>query len=85
MGREQGLCAGKKMYFELIDRGYKTIELPQKIMKKYIVHLAHATQALNPDKFTLRKATLNKYKSLYSKIMNFETIQQLLHNSSLDE
>lgn len=85
MGREKGLSAGKRLYFELIDRGYRTVELPPRVLKNYIFHLAHATQALNPDEFTLRKATLNKFKSLSSRLMNFKIIQQTLHDSSLDE
>jgi len=28
MDREKGLTGGKKLYFELVDRGYKTVELP---------------------------------------------------------
>jgi len=28
---------------------------------QYVIHLAHATQAINPQEFTLRKKTIKKY------------------------
>jgi GT2 family glycosyltransferase len=58
--RDKGLTSGKKLYFELVDRGYKTVELPVSVMGRYIVHLAHATQVVNPQEFTLRRRTVRK-------------------------
>ena len=63
MGRDKGLTGGKKLYFELVDRGYKTIELPSAIVGQFILHLAHATQVVNLQEFTLRKRTIRKWKS----------------------
>jgi len=85
MDRDKGLTAGKKMYFELVDRGYKTVELPPEIMKKYIIHLAHATQVINPQEFTLRKRTTKKCCKLIDKIMSSETVQNILSDNSLDK
>ena len=55
MDREKGLTSGKKLYFELLERGYKTVELSPSLMSTYIIHLAHATQVINPREFNLRK------------------------------
>jgi glycosyltransferase involved in cell wall biosynthesis len=85
MDRDKGLTGGKKLYFELLDRGYKTVELPPSIMSQYIIHLAHATQVVNPAEFTLRKRTTKKCNRLVDKIMSSETIKSILENESLDE
>ncbi len=85
MDRDKGLTGGKKLYFELLDRGYKTVELPPSIMSQYIIHLAHATQVVNPDEFTLRKRTTKKCNRFVDKIMSSEIIKSILEDESLDE
>ncbi len=85
MGRDQGLTAGKKMYFELVDRGYETVELPPAVMGRYLIHLAHATQVVNPEEFTLRKKTTRKCRRLIRKIKSLEIIRSILEDDSLDK
>ncbi len=85
MDRDKGLTGGKKLYFELIDRGYKTIELLPAIMGQYIIHLAHATQVVNPEEFTLRKRTTRKCHRLVNKVMSSEIIKSILEDESLDK
>ena len=85
MDRDKGLTAGKKLYFELADRGYKTVELPPKIMGSYIYHLAHATQAINPEEFNLRRKTIRKYNRLVDKVMGSPEIRAVLTDDSLDK
>jgi glycosyltransferase involved in cell wall biosynthesis len=82
--RDRELTAGKKLYFELIDRRYKTVELPARIMGQYIVHLAHATQVVNPQQFTLRKKTIRKCNRLVKKVFSSGVMQQLLADDLLD-
>ena len=82
--REKGLTAGKKLYFELVDRGYKTAELSPSVVGKYIVHLAHATQVVNPQEFTLREKTTRKCNHLIDRIMNSQITRDILSNNSLD-
>jgi glycosyltransferase involved in cell wall biosynthesis len=84
MDREKGLTVGKKLYFELADRGYKTVELSDQFMKRYIYHLAHATQVINADQFNLRSRTVRKTGRLIDKIMQSEQVQQILIDDSLD-
>lgn len=84
-GKGQGLAAGQKLYFELVDRGYKTVELPPKIMSQYVVHLAHATQVVNPDEFTLPKRTIKKYNRIVDKVMSSAMVQSVLADDSLDK
>jgi len=84
MGKSQGLAAGQKLYFELIDRGYKTVELPTSIMGRFVTHLAHATQVLNPKEFTLRKRTVIKYRRHVEKVMSSVVHQGNLTDDSLD-
>ncbi|MCK4752903.1 MAG: glycosyltransferase [Planctomycetes bacterium] len=79
------LTSGKKLYFELVDRGYKTIELTQSIMNPYVIHLAHATQVINPSEFDLRKKTAKKYNRLINKIMSSDMTQSILNDHSLDQ
>jgi hypothetical protein len=85
MYRDKGLTSGKKLYFELIDRGYKTVELPSSFLVKYVVHLAHATQATNPEEFTLRRKTVRKYNRLIDKIMLSDVTKEILADANLDK
>jgi glycosyltransferase involved in cell wall biosynthesis len=84
MDRDKGLTGGKKLYFELVDRGYKTIELPPSIMGQFIYHLAHATQVVNQSEFNLRSRTKRKINKQIKKIMNSQQVQEIMADSSLD-
>lgn len=84
MYREKGLTVGKKLYFELIDRGLKTVELSDKFMKKYLWHLAHATQAINSSEFRLKNRTIKKTIKLVRCIMNSPQVKDILADDSLD-
>jgi len=84
MDRDKGLTAGKKLYFELVDRGYKTVELPPKVLGQFVCHLAHATQVPNPQEFPLRNRTIRKCNRLADKVMASEAIQNILTDDSLD-
>ena len=85
MDRGKGLTAGKKLYFELVDRGYKTVELSPYVVGKYIIHLAHATQVINPQEFILRKKTSRKCNRLIDKIINLQVTRDILNDDSLDQ
>ena len=85
MDRDKGLTSGKKLYFELVDRGYKTVELSAAVMGQYVIHLAHATQAVNPQEFTLRNKTRRRYSGRAEKIMSSEIVKGILENDCLDE
>ncbi len=85
MGRESGLTGGKKLYFELVDRGYKTVELHTSLISRYIVHIAHATQVVNSHEFNLRKKTLRKCHRLAAKLLSSEPALSMLADDSLDQ
>ena len=84
MDREKDLTAGKKLYFELVDRGYRTVELPDTVMRQWLWHLSHATQVVNEGEFRLRKRTLKKINRLLDKVMSFEQVQAIINDDSLD-
>ncbi len=84
MGRDKGMTAGKKLYFELLEKEYKTVELPQRIVGKYVLHLAHATQAVNPNEFSLKKHTLAKYRNQFEKIMSSGLLQSIAADETMD-
>jgi glycosyltransferase involved in cell wall biosynthesis len=84
MDRDKGLTVGKKLYFELVDRGYKTVELPASIMGRYIIHLAHATQVINRQKFAVQKKTIDKCNRLIDKVVSSALVQSLLADDLLD-
>ncbi len=84
MGNDKGLTSGQKLYFEIVDRGYKTVELPASIMKTYMVHLAHATQAANPQEFKLRPRTHRKFRKITDKILSSPAIQDIINDDSFD-
>lgn len=85
MDHDKGLTTGKKLYLELVDRGYKTVELPALKMKQYVFHLTHATQIANPQKFPLGRSTFEKWSRVINKIMESELVQSLLVDNSLDK
>lgn len=84
MDRDQGLTSGQKLYFELIDQGYKTVELPPLIMGRYVIHLAHATQVVNPQEFALQKKAIRKCNRIIDKVLSQEIIRDILNDESLD-
>jgi len=84
MGRERSLTSGQQLYFELLDRSYKTVELPPSVMSRYVIHLAHATQAVNPNEFTLQTRTMKKYNRIIDKVLSLGIIQAILEDDSLD-
>lgn len=84
MDRDKGLTGGKKLYFELVDRGYRTVELAPAIMGRYVIHLAHATQVINPQEFTLRKRTIKKCRQLVNRVLSSEAVRSILTDDSLD-
>ena len=84
MGNKKGFTVGQKLYYELVDRGYKTVELPPSEMGRYIVHLAHATQVINPAEFKLRSKTHRKFSRLADKILSSPVIQNIISDDSLD-
>ena len=85
MDREKGLTAGKKLYFELVNRGYKTVELPDPVMAQYIIHLAHATQVINLGEFNLRNKSIRKGSRLIRKVLLSKAVQEILADDSLDK
>ena len=85
MDRDMGLSCGQKLYFELVDHGYMTIELPSQVMRQYLIHFAHGTQVFNPREFTVRKRTKRKCVRLVDKVMSSNIIQVILTDGSLDK
>jgi glycosyltransferase involved in cell wall biosynthesis len=81
---EKRLTAGKALYFELLNRGYKTIELPAYIMGRFIVHLDHATQVTNPREFKLRPGTFRRCQWVTDKVMSSQTTEKILSDNNLD-
>jgi cellulose synthase/poly-beta-1,6-N-acetylglucosamine synthase-like glycosyltransferase len=84
MDREKGLTVGKKLYFELVDRGYRTVELSDRTMRRYLWHLAHATQVVNAGEFQLRDRTVRKTRRLLDEIMTSEPVRQIMSDERLD-
>ena len=82
-GIEDGYTVGKKLYYELMDRGYQSVPINEFKMAEYIDHLAHATMVLN-DEFTTRKKTDRKYYKNIKKVFNRKIVQDILKDSTLD-
>ncbi|MBT3277859.1 MAG: glycosyltransferase family 2 protein [Phycisphaerales bacterium] len=85
LGRDEGITAGKKMHFDLEDGGYDMVHIPEREMGKSIIHLAHATQVINPAEFSLRNKTTRKINGLIKKVMSMGPVQDVLHDDSLDQ
>ena len=61
------------------------VELPDRVMKHYLWHLAHPMQVVNADEYNLRNRTVRKPRRLRDKIMNSEQVRQIMVDDSLDQ
>jgi len=84
-GKAQGFTVGKKLYFNLEDRGYKTFVISDTLMKQYAWHLAHATQVLNEHQFGLDAKTTGKCGKYIRAVLADENVRAILGDSSLDK
>jgi glycosyltransferase involved in cell wall biosynthesis len=84
MDRDRGLTAGKQMYFELVDRGYPTVELPPSVMARYVIHLTHATEPVVVKDSSRRRKTIHKIQWRIDRVMNESWVKDILQNDSLD-
>ena len=78
-----GMTCAKQMYFELLDRKYKTNIISDFKMAEIVYHLAHATMVFNPE-FELKSRTEKKCKIKLNKILSSPDVQSVLNDSSLD-
>jgi len=74
---------GQKLYFDLKERGYRAIMLPDRIASTYVLHLAHATQMLNPGEFGFEKVA-GKWRRIMGPWLACESFQALLRDEHLD-
>ena len=81
---EKRLTAGKPLYFSLKQSKYETIELEPEIMRKYVIHLDHATQTINTNEFHVTKHTIRKTKAHVKKVLSTSAIQSVIADASLD-
>jgi glycosyltransferase involved in cell wall biosynthesis len=84
MDSDKGLTTGQRLYFELVDNGYRTIELSPSVMGQYLIHLAHATQVVNPQEFALQKKAIKKCNRIIDKVLSQGMIRDILSDESLD-
>jgi hypothetical protein len=85
MDMSKEMAPGKELYFELVDRGHKTIEMPVSQMGKYVVHLAHATEPVVVRDPVRRKRTVRKFQRRFNKVWERDVIQNVLCDDSLDK
>lgn len=81
---DEGVTCGKQLYYNLIDRNYKTKKISEWDMAKWIYHLAHATMVLNPE-FTVRDRTEKKCRKKISNILNLPVVKEIMEDDSLDK
>ncbi len=74
---------GQKLYFDLKERGYRTVMLPDRLTLPYVIHLVHATQMLNPQEFGVNR-TIRKWRRTIGPWLTSEAFQSLLQEESLD-
>lgn len=84
MKRNNGLTVGKQMYFELVDRGYPTVELSPSAMAQYVVHLNHATTPLVVKDRSKQRTTKRKIQWRIDRVMNEPWVKEILQDDSLD-
>jgi len=85
IGLERKLTSGQGLYFELRDRGYNTVELKSAVMSRYITHLTHATQVINPQEFRIADKDKRRYNRIIDKVLSSNIIQEVIRDDSLDK
>lgn len=78
------LTVGQSLYFELQDRGYRAVELRESLMRRYVVHLAHATQVINAGEFAIGRSSAGRWHRIVERRLASNSIQDLLQDDSLD-
>jgi len=78
-----GVTCGKQLYYELVDRGYRTRPIAAYTMATYAHHLAHATMVLNPE-FTVRSRTEKKCRQQLEKLFASPLVREIMNDSDLD-
>lgn len=84
MKRSEGLTVGKQLYFELVDRGYPTVELSPSVMARYLVHLGHVTPPVVVNDRSKRQLTERKIQWRIDRVMNEPWVKDILQDDSLD-
>lgn len=84
MDVDQGMTCGKRLYFELLDRGFATDVVRDFEMARYVHHLAHATMVLNPE-FKVRSKTDRKCRKKMAAILASPEIQEIQDDDRLDQ
>ncbi|MHC4741420.1 MAG: glycosyltransferase family 2 protein [Planctomycetota bacterium] len=82
---QRGWTSGEKLYYELVERGYPTVELPSAVMGQYVMHLSHATQVVNIDEFGTKRRTVRKTERLIARVFSSQMIKSIMDDNSLDE
>lgn len=83
MDRDKGYTAGKKLYFELVD-GYPTVELPDRVMTRWIWHLVHAAQVINEGEFNIPQKIKRKVRRRIERFLASESVRSIQQDDSLD-
>jgi len=81
---KQGMTSGQALYYELIQKGYQTLYLPHKELKKVINHFSHGTMIVNPA-LGARQRTLAIGLRKIKKKLHEGWIKNLLEDSTLDQ
>ena len=77
------VTAGKMIHKKLIESGYKMVFLRSEFLRRYIVHLNHATMVLHPE-LGSRKRTVIKGLRRIKKELRALNADQILGDNSLD-
>lgn len=79
----EGVTCGKQLYYDLIDKNYRTVVRGDFQMYEWVYHLAHATMVLNPE-FTVRDRTKIKCRRKLERILSSAQARKILNDDSLD-
>jgi hypothetical protein len=78
------LTVGQAMHFELQDRGYETVQVPARVMRGFVIHLAHGTQVVNTAEFGYGQRSAGRWHKTLEHCLARGSIQAILGDESLD-
>jgi hypothetical protein len=81
---EKGLTSGQALYYDLIEKGYRSRFFPPEEMRKVIDHVNHGTMIGNPS-LGAKQRTIRKGLRRIEKKLREGTVRELMENGALDQ
>ena len=81
--KDLGMTSGQFLYYQLVNKGFQTLFLPEEELKRLLSHVSHGTMILNPF-LGARQKTISTGLRRIKRKLNEDWVKELLEDSTLD-